>query len=81
MTRFALMLAALMLAVVPAALGVLQNDLFTPETPARINEQTIDPAAPQLHRPEPKVDSRTSGNEDSDSRRTERRQAHNEGND
>ena len=81
MLRIALLLAALMIAVMPAAFGVLQNDLFTPETPARIHEQTIEPAAPQLHRPEPNVDRRTSGTEDSDSPRAERPQAHNVGDD
>lgn len=81
MTKFALILAALVLAVVPAALGLLQNDLFRPETPSRISKQTSDPTAPQLQRPDPQVDRGTSRKEDSDSRLTERRQAHNEGDD
>jgi hypothetical protein len=81
MIRFALMLAALMIAVMPAAFGVLHNASFSPERPVRISEQTTDPTAPQLHRPDPQVDQRIRSKEDSDSRRTERRQAHNEGDD
>jgi hypothetical protein len=81
MIRFALMLAALMIAVMPAAFGVLRNASFTPERPVRISEQTSDPTAPQLQRPDPQVDQRISGKEDRDSRRAERRQAHNGGND
>ena len=75
------MLAGLMLAVMPAALGVLQNASFTPDKPARISEQPSEPTAPQLQRPDPKVDHRIRGKEDLDSRLTERRQAHNEGDD
>ena len=75
------MLAGLMLAVMPAALGVLQNASFTPDKPVRISKQTSDPTAPQLQRPDPKVDHRIRGKEDPDSRLTERRQAHNEGDD
>jgi len=75
------MLAALMIAVMPAAFGVLHNASFTPERPARISEQTTDPTAPLLHRPGPQVDHRIRGKEDFDSRRIERRQAHNGGND
>jgi hypothetical protein len=78
MIRFALMLAALMIAVMPAAFGVLRNASFTPERPVQISEQTSDPTAPQLQRPDPKVEQGISGKEDLDSRRTERRQAHNE---
>jgi Flp pilus assembly protein TadB len=81
MIRFALMLAALMIAAMPAAFGVLHNASFTPERPARISEQTTDPTAPQLQRPEPQVDRRVRSQEDFDSRRMERRQAHNGGND
>jgi len=81
MTRFALMLAALVLAVLPALLGVLENDLFRPETPARISDRTTQPTAPQLQRPDPHVDHSMSGKEDPDSRRAERRLAHNEGDD
>jgi hypothetical protein len=77
MTRFALMLAALVLAVVPALLGVLENDLFRPESPSHVSEQTSDPTAPQLQRPDPAVDDRISGNEHSNSPRSERLQAHN----
>ena len=75
------MLAALMIAIMPAAFGVLRNAAFTPERPAPVTEQTSDPTAPQLQRPDPKVDQRISGNEDPDSGRTERLQAHNEGDD
>jgi hypothetical protein len=81
MLRIALMLAALMLAIMPAAFGVLRNASFTPERPAQISEQSSDPTAPQLQRPDPEVDQRISHKEDLDSRRTERRQAHNEGDD
>ena len=75
------MLAALMLAIMPAAFGVLRNAAFTPERPAPVTEQTSDPTAPQLQRPDPRVDQRNSGKEDLDSQLTERRQAHNERND
>ena len=75
------MLAALMLAIMPAAFGVLRNASFTPDRPVHVSEQTSDPTAPQLQRPDPKVDQRNSGKEDFDSRRTERLQAHNGGND
>ena len=75
------MLVGLMLAVMPAALGVLQNASFTPESPVRNSEQTSEPTAPQLQRPDPKVDHGIRGKEDFDSRLTERRQAHNEGDD
>jgi hypothetical protein len=81
MIRIALMLAALILAVMPAAFGVLRNASFIPETPVRISEQTSDPTAPQLHRPDPQVDQRISGKEDLESQRTERPEAHNEGDD
>ena len=75
------MLAALMIAIMPAAFGVLRNASFTPERPVHTSEQTSDPTAPQLQRPDPRVDQRNSGKEDLDSQLTERRQAHNEGND
>lgn len=75
------MLGALMLAIMPAAFGVLQNASFTPERPVHTSEQTSDPTAPELQRPDPKVDRRIRGKEDLDSQLTERRQAHNEGND
>ena len=81
MLRIALLLAALMLAIMPAAFGVLRNASFTPETPVQISEQTSEPTAPQLQRPDPKVDHGIRGKEDFDSRLTERRQAHNEGDD
>ncbi|MFL6001757.1 MAG: hypothetical protein ACJ72P_03010 [Nocardioides sp.] len=75
------MLAALMIAAMPAAFGVIRNASFMPETPVRISEQTSDPTAPQLQRPDPQVDQPISGKEDLESRLTERRQAHNEGDD
>jgi hypothetical protein len=78
MLRIALMLAALMLAIMPAAFGVLRNASFIPERPVQISEQTSDPTAPQLHRPDPQVEQRIGRKEDLDSRRTERRLAHNE---
>ena len=81
MLRFALMLVALMLAATPAALGVLRNASFTPETPVRIVEHRSSPTAPEPKRPEPGVDDRTTGNEDRDSRHAERLQAHNVGDD
>jgi hypothetical protein len=81
MIRIALMLAALMIAVMPAAFGVLHNASFIPERPVRNSEQTSDPTAPQLQRPDPQVDRRIRSKEDLDSRRAERQQAHNGGND
>lgn len=75
------MLGALMLAIMPAAFGVLRNASFIPERPAPVTEQTSVPTAPQLERPDPKVDRRIRGKEDLDSQLTERRQAHNEGDD
>lgn len=80
MLRFALILAALMLAGMPAALGLMQNASFTPETPVRIHERSTE-MPPELDRPDPKIDDRTTLKEDRDSRLTERRQAHNEGDD
>jgi hypothetical protein len=81
MLRFALMLAALMIAVTPAALGLLRNASFTPETPVRFPERSSIEAPPERQRPEPEVDDRKGAEEDRDSSRTERRQAHNEGDD
>jgi len=81
MIKFAFMLVALLLAATPAALGVLRNASFTPERPVPISEQTNDPTAPQRQRPDPEVDQGISGKEDPDSHRTERRLAHNEGDD
>jgi len=72
------MLAALIIAATPAALGVLRNASFTPETPVRTPDRSS-PTSQQLQ-PPAEVEDRTSG-EDRDSRRTERRQAHNEGDD
>jgi hypothetical protein len=77
MIRFALMLAALVLAAIPAALGVLQNSSFTRETPVRFDERSSIEEAPERQRPDPEVDEGKGGKEDRDSRRTERRQAHN----
>ncbi len=81
MLRFALMLAALMLAVMPAALGLIRNASFTPETPVRIPERSSIEMPPERRQPDPEVDERKAGKEDRDSRRTEGRQAHNEGDD
>jgi hypothetical protein len=77
MLRFALILAALMLAGAPAALGLMQNASFTPETPVRIHERSTE-MPPELERPDPGIDERTTAKEHRDSRLTERRQAHNE---
>ncbi len=74
------MLVALIIAATPAALGVLRNASFTPETPVRITDRSS-PASELLQPPDSEVDDRTTGEEDRDSRRTERRQAHNEGDD
>ncbi len=73
------MLVALMIAVMPAALGVLRNASFTPETPVRFPERSTIQLPPERQRPDPEVDERKAGKEDRDSSRTERRQAHNEG--
>jgi len=81
MLRFALMLAALMIAVMPAALGLLQNASFTPETPVRLPERSSIEVPPEPQRPGPEVNERKGAKEDRDSPRTERRQAHNEGDD
>ncbi len=81
MIRFALLLAALMIAVMPAALGLLRNASFTPETPVRVPERSSIEVPPEAQRPDPEVDGRKAGTEDRDSRRTEGRQAHNEGDD
>lgn len=81
MIRFALMLVALILAATPAALGVLRNASFTQETPVRDPEHSSSEMPPQPQRPDPKVDGLNAGKEDRDSRLTERRQAHNEGDD
>ena len=75
------MLVALIIAATPAALGVLRNASFTPETPVRIPERSS-PAPPSCcSRPTPRSMTGPAGEEDRDSRRTERRQAHNEGDD
>jgi hypothetical protein len=81
MLRIALMIAALVLAATPAALGVLRNVAFTPETPVRILDQSSSPTPEHPQRPDPELDDRTDGEEDRDSGRTERQQAHNEGDD
>jgi hypothetical protein len=77
MIRFALMLAALVLAAIPAALGVLQNSSFTRETPVRFDERSSIEEAPGRQRPDPEVDEDKGGTEDRDSRLTEHGQAHN----
>jgi hypothetical protein len=81
MLRFALILAALMIAVTPAALGLLRNASFTPETPVRFPERSTIQLPPEQQQPEADADERKAGTEDRDSRRTEGRQAHNEGDD
>ena len=75
------MLAALMIAVMPAAFGLLRNASFTPETPVRIPERSSIEMPPEPQRPDPEIDEGKGGKEDRDFRRTERRQAHNEGDD
>ena len=80
MLRFVLILAALIIAATPAALGVIRNASFTPETPVRIVDRSS-PVSPQPQRPDAAADDRTTGDEDRDSRHAERRQAHNEGDD
>ena len=81
MIRIALMLVALVLAATPAALGVLRNAAFTPETPVRIMDGRSSPTQPESQQPGPQVDNLKGDDQDRDSRRTERRQAHNEGDD
>jgi hypothetical protein len=81
MLRFALILAALMIAVMPAAFGLLRNASFTHETPVRIPERSSTVVPPERQRPDPAINERKGGREDRDSRRTEGRQAHNEGDD
>jgi hypothetical protein len=81
MLRIALMIAALLIAATPAAVGVLWNASFNPETPVRIQDKISSPTPPIPRRPDPGVDDRTAGDEDRDSGRTKRQQAHNEGDD
>lgn len=81
MLRFALILAALMIAATPAALGLIRNASFTPETPVRFPERSTIQLPPERQQPDPEIDERKAGKEDRDSRRTEGRQAHNEGDD
>jgi hypothetical protein len=78
MIRFALMLAALLLAGMPAAIGLMRSSSSTSETPVHVPEQTTSPWSPE--RPDPRIDDRN-GRQDRDSGRTDRRQAHNEGDD
>jgi hypothetical protein len=78
MIRFALMLAALLLAGMPAAIG-LMNTSYSSETPVQIPHETNSPLAPE--RPDPQIDVRIRDKQDRNSGRTERRQAHNEGDD
>ncbi len=85
MLRFALILAALMIAATPAALGLIQNASFTPETPVRFPERGTIQLPPERQQPAPEIAERRAGKEagkeDRDSRRTDRQQAHNEGDD
>lgn len=81
MLRFALILAALMIAATPAALGLIRNASFTPETPVRFPERSTIQLPPERQQPDREVDERKAGKEDRDSRRAEGRQAHNEGDD
>ena len=75
------MIAALLIAATPAALGMLWNTSFDSETPVRIHDKSSSPTPPVPQRPIPKVGDRTGGSEDRDSGRTKRQQAHNEGDD
>ena len=75
------MLAALMIAVMPAAFGLIKNSSFTRETPVRFPERSSIEMPPDRQRTDPEVTERKGGKEDRDSRRTDRRQAHNEGDD
>ncbi|MGH3335007.1 MAG: hypothetical protein ACRDOZ_04235 [Nocardioides sp.] len=75
------MLAALMIAVTPAALGLLRNASFTQETPVRPPERSTIQLPPERQQLDREIDERKAGTEDRDSSRTERRQAHNEGDD
>lgn len=75
------MIAALLIAAMPAALGMLWNASFDSETPVRIHDKSSSPTPPVPQRPKPKIDDRTARGEDRDSGRTERQQAHNEGDD
>ena len=54
------MLAALIIAATPAALGVLRNASFTPETPVRIPDRSS-PTSQLLQPPDSEVDDRTTG--------------------
>jgi hypothetical protein len=80
MLKFALALAAMMIAVMPAALGLFSNASFIPETPVRAPEQS-EPLEPQPMRPTPGVDDRKSDRQDRESPRSGPGQAHNEGDD
>jgi hypothetical protein len=77
MIRFALILAALLLAGTPAVLGLLENSSFTRETPVRFDERSSIDEAPERQRPDPQVDEGKGGKEDRDSRLTEHGLAHN----
>jgi hypothetical protein len=81
MLRIALMIAALLIAAMPAALGMLYNTSFDSETPVRIQDKSSSPTPPVPQRPNPRIDDRAAGGEDRDSGLTKRRQAHNEGDD
>ena len=81
MLRFALILAALMIAATPAALGLMRNAAFTDETPVQIPERSTIQLPPERQQPDREIDERKAGMEDRDSRRTEGRRAHNEGDD
>ena len=81
MIRLALMLAALLLAATPAALGVIRNASFTPETPVRIMDRNSSPKDMNPQQPDTQVDNLNGDDQDLDSPRIERRQAHNDGDD
>jgi hypothetical protein len=81
MLRLALALAALMIAATPAALGLIRNASFTPETPVRFPERSTVQLPPERQQPDPDIDERKAGTEDGDSRRIKGPQAHNEGDD
>jgi hypothetical protein len=78
MLRLGLILAALLLAGMPATIGLMYTS-FSGETPDQVPDQTHSPLVPE--RPDPKIDVRTRDGQDRNSARTGRQQAHNEGDD
>jgi hypothetical protein len=63
MLKFSLMLAALLIAATPAALGLIRNASFTPETPVQSPERSIIQLPPERQQSDPERDERKAGKE------------------